>query len=97
MRVRYTGTAITEIDDICAYIEQHNPKAAADVAAAIERTIVRIAKRPKSAPVVHQGKVLAKLVERCQYRVFYEFEGDEVVIRNVRSTRRQRPWEQAGN
>jgi plasmid stabilization system protein ParE len=93
MSVRLTETALADIDEICAYIAKDNPVAAAAVAAAIERTIAAIAKRPKLAPIVHEGRVRAKLVERFQYRVFYEVEGQVVIIRNVRSTRRLRPWE----
>jgi plasmid stabilization system protein ParE len=93
MKVRYTETALAEIDDICSHIERDNPIAAANVAAAIERTVASIAKRPKSALIVYEGKVQAKLVERFQYRIFFEVEGREVIIRNVRSTKRLRPWE----
>jgi toxin ParE1/3/4 len=96
MKVHYTDTALAEIDEICSYIARENPKAAADLAAAIERTIIRLAKRPKSAPIVHGVKVRAKLVERYQYRVFFEAEEDSLIVRNVRSTRRQRPWEIEG-
>jgi len=96
MRVHYTETALAEIDEICSYIEKDNSVAAASVAAAIERTIAGIAKRPKLAPIVHDGKVHAKLVERFQYRVFYEIVGQELIIRNVRSTKRLRPWEREG-
>jgi toxin ParE1/3/4 len=96
MKVFYTATALADIDEIFSYIERDNPKAAADVAAAIQRTITRLAKRPKSAPVVHGEKVRAKLVERYQYRIFFEAEKDGLIVRNVRSTRRQRPWEIEG-
>jgi len=37
MKVRYTDTALGEIDEICSHIVQDNPIVAADVAAAIER------------------------------------------------------------
>lgn len=91
--VRLTETALAEIEDICAYIGKDNPTAAASVLAAIQRTIASIAKRPNLAPIVHDGRVRAKLVERFQYRIFYEIEEQVVVVRNVRSTRRLRPWE----
>jgi plasmid stabilization system protein ParE len=91
--VRLTATALAEIEEICAYISKDNPNAAASVSAAIQRTIVSIAKRPNLAPIVHNGRVRAKLVERFQYRVFYEVEDQVVIVRNVRSTRRLRPWE----
>lgn len=93
MSVRLTETALAEIDEICAYIAKDNPIAATAVGAAIERTIAAIAKRPTLAPIVHRGTVRAKLVERFQYRIFYEVEGQFVIVRNVRSTRRLRPWE----
>jgi plasmid stabilization system protein ParE len=93
MSVRLTETAAAEIEEICAYIAKDNPVAAAAVAAAMERTIAAIEKRPTLAPIVHDGKVRAKLVERFQYRIFYEVEGQVVIVRNVRSTRRLRPWE----
>ena len=61
MSVRLTETAAAEIDEICEYIAKDNPVAAAAVAAAIERTIAAIEKRPTLAPIVHDGKVRAKL------------------------------------
>jgi toxin ParE1/3/4 len=96
MKVVYTDTALAEMEEICSYIGQDNSTAAVEVAAAIRRTVDRLAKRPKSAPIVHGAKVRAKLVERFQYRVFFEVEGDALIVRNVRSTRRQRPWESGG-
>jgi plasmid stabilization system protein ParE len=70
MTVRYTATALVEIEEICSYIAKENERAAAGVAAAIERAITAIAQRPQSAPVVYDGRVRAKLVGRYQYRVF---------------------------
>ena len=87
MKVRYTETAISEIEEICSYFARDNERAAADVAAALERTVAAIARRPQMAPIVHDGYVRAKLVERFQYRVFYEVAAGEIIVRNVRSTR----------
>ena len=94
MKVRYTDTALAEIDEIISYIARDNPRAAADVAAAIEKTIASAARRPASAPVVYADDVRAKMVGRYQYRVFYAVRGDELLVRNVRSTRRRRPREE---
>jgi toxin ParE1/3/4 len=93
MRVRYTVTALAEIQDICGYIARKNPKAASSVAAAIERTVTWITKHPLTPPVVHGGEVRAKLVEKYQYRIFYVLAGSELIVRNVRHTRRRKPWE----
>jgi plasmid stabilization system protein ParE len=93
MKVYYTATALAEIEEIVSHIAQDNPAAAAQISAAIERTVAWIVKRPRSAPIVYERTVRAKLVGRYQCRIFYEFEEQELIIRNVRSTRRQRPWE----
>jgi len=61
MSVRLTETAFADIREIYAYIAKDNPVVAAAVAAAIERTIAAIEKRPTLAPIVHDGKVRAKI------------------------------------
>jgi len=93
MKVRYTATALAEIEEIFAWIVEENPAAAVRVAAAIERTVAWIADHPVAAPLVFETDVRAKMVGRYQYRVFYSMEGSELIIRNVRSTRRRHPWE----
>jgi hypothetical protein len=32
-------------------------------------------------------------VVKYQYRIFYIVRRDEIVVRNIRSTRQRRPWE----
>ena len=96
MKIRFTETAIVEVDELLSYIAQYNPSAAVKVADAIRQAVARAAARPESSPVVYAADVRAKLVGRFQYRVYYVVRGDELIIRNVRSTRRQRPWEESG-
>ena len=96
MRICFTETAVDEVDEILSYISQHNPSAAENVAEAMIEAVAQVAARPLSAPIVYTGGVHAKLVGRFQYRIYYEVRGDELIIRNVRSTRRQRPWEESG-
>jgi addiction module RelE/StbE family toxin len=93
MKFRYTETALAEVDEICSYVADDNSDAAADVAEAIERTVAMIAERPEAASVVHSHEVRARLVGGFQFRIFYVIEGGEVIIRNVRRTKRSRPWE----
>lgn len=94
MRIRFTETALEEVESILSYIARHNPSAAINIADAITQTVARAAERPESSPIVYDNDVRAKLVGRFQYRVYYVVRGDELIIRNVRSTRRLRPWEQ---
>lgn len=78
MRVRFTETALDEVEEILSYIAQHNPSAAVKIADAITQAIARAAERPKSSPVVYDNNVRAKLVGRFQYRVYYIERGDEL-------------------
>ena len=93
MKVRYTETALREIDEICSYIARDNPDAAATVADAIDRAVALSAEQPELAPVVYSGDVRARLVRGFQFRIFYVINGREVIIRNVRRTKQSRPWE----
>jgi plasmid stabilization system protein ParE len=92
MIIRYTDTALDEIDGILSYIARENPNAAVRVASAIERAVADIEEQPQSAPIIYDRDVRAKLVVRYPYRIFYMLRSDELIIRNVRSTRRQLPW-----
>ena len=91
MTIRYTDIALDELDELLSHIARDNPGAAAQVAAAIERAIDAIERQPESAPIAYGHDVRAKLLVRYPYRVFYMIRDDELVVRNVRSTRRQFP------
>ena len=94
MRVRYTQTALAEIDEIFSYIEADNPAAAAVVKAHIEHTIALIGRLPKMGRVKYRQTVRMLPVRRYpQYLVFYSIAGNEVVILNVRHGARRSPWD----
>ena len=93
MRVRYTATALQELEEIIAYIARDNPVAAGAVASEIERAIGMISRHPLMAPKVHESGLRAKLITRYPYRIFYTVADDELIVRNIRSTYRLPPWE----
>ncbi len=94
MRVRYTETALAEIEEIFSYIEADNPAAAAAVKAHIEHTIRLIGRLPKMGRLKYREIVRMLPIRRYpQYLVFYAIEGDEVVILNVRHGARRSPWD----
>ena len=94
MTVRYTDAALAEIDDILEYIARDNPVAANEVSLAIENTVALIQGQPRMAHIVYRGMVRAFPVgDDHPYRIFYQVKPGEIVIRNVRHTRRQQPWE----
>ena len=95
MRIRLTETARDELEEILSYIAADNLASAGRVAAAVERTLNWIARWPAVSPVVHGDDVRSKLVLGFRVRVFYVIGNGEVIVRNIRRTRRLRPWESA--
>lgn len=94
MKVRLTRTAAAELDRILAHVHEADPAAAGRISRAIEDTLAWIARWPLASPEVPGHGVRAKLVSKYQYRVYYAV-GDGVIdVRNIRSTRQLRPWEQ---
>jgi toxin ParE1/3/4 len=93
MKLRWTATALAEVDQILSYIAADNPGAAVTVADEIDAAVHRISDFPEFARVVYQGGVRAVMVGRFDYRLFYAIGRNELIVRNVRSGKRRRPWE----
>ena len=93
MRVRYTRTALVELEDILSSAARNNPVAAHDIGAEIEKVIARLTDFPLSAVSTDIRGVRVALVHRYPYLVFYEVDGEVLVIRNIRHAARQRPRE----
>lgn len=93
MKVRYTATAVAEIEQILSHIAADNQSAAAAVASEIKRTIQLIKDNPEFIRVVYPGGIRAFIVGRFKYRIFYIVSKNTVIIRNVRNMKRRRPWE----
>ena len=90
MRVRYTATALAEIDDILSYIANDNPLAADEVATIMRATIARLADYPRLAIETDVPNVRVSPVLPYRYLVFYSIEDDAIIIRNVRHAARER-------
>jgi plasmid stabilization system protein ParE len=94
MKVRYTDTAIAEIQEIFSYISKHDSSAAERVTGYIGQTIGLIEKSPELGLLKYRQIVRMLPVRRYpQYLLFYTIEKNEVVILNVRHAARRRPWE----
>lgn len=91
MKVRYTETALDEIQEILSYIAKNNPTAALRVSAAISAIIDRIGQFPQTAVETDRVGVRVTPVLPYRYLIFFTTTEDEVVIRNVRHSARQWP------
>jgi toxin ParE1/3/4 len=83
MRVRYTATALEEIEDILAYIAKDNSTAALRVSVAILAIIDRIAEFPRTAVATDSPGIRVVPVLPYRYLIFFSVDKDEVVVRNV--------------
>jgi len=90
MTVKYTETALEEIEDILSYIAKDNSDAALRVSAAILATIDRIAEFPLMGVETDVAEVRMTLVLPYRYLVFFSIKDDALIVRNVRYGRRQR-------
>ena len=93
MRIRYTGTALKEVDEIFSYLAERNFSAAIAVRERIERTVAVLAVAPEMAQRADEPGVRRIPVRSYPYVIFYAVEGDEVVILHVRHGARRPLWE----
>ena len=94
MRVRYTETALVEVNDIFTYISERNEAAAKRVVARVEQTIQNLDDFPQIAQQADEPGVRRMPIGRYPFIVFYTVEGDEIVILHVRHGARRWPWEE---
>jgi toxin ParE1/3/4 len=91
MRVRYTETALADIDSIFSYIHGHDPAAAAKVVESIEAAAGRIGLYPLSARETDETGVRMVPIVRFPYLIFYEIVEGELRILRVLHGARLRP------
>lgn len=94
MKVRYTRTALRELEEISTYLGDRNPAAAAAVIARIERVVRWIADFPQMGYLIEDGIRLLP-VGRYPFLIFYTADDHQVTIRNIRHAARRRPGEAA--
>jgi toxin ParE1/3/4 len=95
MKLRYSETALHELDEIFAYIYERNRSAAVAVVNRIERLASLIEEQPFIGHVTDEEGVRMMPVVRYPFLIFYTVDdkADEVVIVHVRHGARLRPWE----
>jgi toxin ParE1/3/4 len=93
MRVRYTRTALFEIDQAVSYLLEQHPSGAAMFADLIDDAVERLLDHPYSAEQTEMRGVRRAYIRRFRYSVFYTVTDDEIVILHVRHASRRWPWE----
>jgi toxin ParE1/3/4 len=90
MKIRYTATALSEIEDILTYISKDNPSAALRVSVTILATVERVAEFPHLGVETNVIDVRVALALPYRYVIFFTVTKDELIIRNVRHAARRR-------
>ncbi len=94
MKVRFTTTAIDEIQAVFSYIAANNPAAADAVIDEVDRAISLAATFPKLGVIKYRGIVRMLPLRRYpQYLLFYRADEQEIVVLNLRHSARRRPWD----
>ena len=91
MRLRYERGALSDLDEIFAYIAIDNRAAAARLVARIENAARRIAANPHIGDTTRNPHF--RRLPLGKYLIVYEIGMDEAVIQYVRHGARRRPWE----
>jgi plasmid stabilization system protein ParE len=93
MRVRWSQTALTELDNIFSYIYERNRAAAGAVVARIEELTTLLDEFPQAGHLTDEAGVRMIAVVRYPFLIFYTIDplADEVVILHVRHTAQERP------
>ncbi len=89
MRIRYTETALRELDEILAYIADRNSTAAAAVRTRIERLTGQLSNFPYMAQETERAGVRRLPLGNYPYVIFYIVDGDEAVILRIRHAARR--------
>ncbi len=86
MRVRWSETALSEIEDIFSYIFEYNQSAASAVVTRIEGLTALLEEFPQVGHLTDEANVRVLSVVRYPVLIFYTIDdtADEVVILHVR-------------
>jgi plasmid stabilization system protein ParE len=93
MKVRWSETALAQLDDIFFYVYERNRSAALSVAKRIEDLAAMLGEFPLIGHLTDEAEVRVLPVVRYPFMIFYAIDAaaGEVVILHVRHTARERP------
>lgn len=80
MRVRYTPEAVSDLENVLAYIAERNPTAAASVAAKIDITVASIGQLPFAGRLDQETGARERVVKGLPLLVIYTASEDLVEI-----------------
>jgi toxin ParE1/3/4 len=93
MKIRWSETALSELDNILAFIRQNNRSAAIAVVERIEALTALLAEFPLVGHLTDEAGVRVLAVVRYPFLIFYAIDeaAGEIVILHVLHSAQQRP------
>ena len=93
MKVRWSETALAEMDSIFSYVFEYSRSAAAAVVGRIEELTALLGEFPLVGHLTDEADVRVLSVVRYPFMIFYTIDNaaDEIVVLHVRHTAQERP------
>jgi toxin ParE1/3/4 len=91
MNVRFTRSALRDIQRIHSYIGKESPQAAFRVVARLTELANMLADNPQEGRATDDPNTRVVVVPSLRYFIFYRLAGDEIQIMHIRHTSRSRP------
>jgi plasmid stabilization system protein ParE len=88
VNLRYTLSALTDLDAILEYIGTHSPQAASRVQARIQAILDLVLRHPQIGRRTNNPAIRRMIVTPYPYLIFYEAVEDEIIIHAVRHASR---------
>ena len=84
MKLRYSPSALADLDDILDHVASHSPLGAQKVLARIQAVVDVIARHPNSGLRTEDPTIRRMTTTPFPYLIFYEPTGSEIIIHAVR-------------
>jgi toxin ParE1/3/4 len=91
MKVRFSQSALRELDEILAYLFERSPQVSSAVATRIQELTAVLAEFPALGHYTDEPGVRIVPLIRYPLLVFYTISENELVILNIRHSSRERP------
>lgn len=91
MRIRYTKTALGQIDRALGYVAERSPRAAVDIEARLQEIIAFILEYSEAGEATSLAGARRIVLRPYPYILFYRVVGDQVVVSQFRHAARRRP------
>ncbi len=89
VKLRYTPSALAELDEILAYIEERSPQGARHVKARIQAVINLLLEFPQVGQLTSRSQLRRVMVSPYHYQIFYQAADDRIIIHAVRHASRK--------